>query len=279
MSRFPPLSAILVAIHVASGVGLVSLIDAGIGGMRLSMAFDALVYADAALVGIWAGLGRHSKTAGFLGVGGTMLAMAALILGSLWHSISGPLGPGNDIWVTIWLLLFQLALAMLSMAVVVAALIWLRQRSIELRLDPLADASQNLPPVRFSLRQLLLLMAVAGVLLKLGPVARAYFNDYRSYISSVVALSAGGVCLGSVGLAALWAVFGGAPSASRIAVACLIAAVLGLFPPYYFPELLSDNFLASISITMMEALIVIGTLAVVRSSGYRLLSSPQRRSR
>jgi hypothetical protein len=243
------------------------------------MAFDALVYADASLVGMWAGLGRHSKAAGFFGVGGTVIAIAALVLGSLWHSISGPVGPGNDVWVTVWLLMFQLALAMLSMAVVVAAILWLRQRGIELRFDPPADADRDLPPVRFSLRQLFLLMVVTGVLLQLGPVARTYLNDYRSYLSSVVAVTAGSVCLGSVGLAALWAVFGGGPSAGRIAVACLIAAVLGLFPPYYFPELLSDNFLASISITVMEGLIVISTLAIIRSCGYRLLSSPQRRSR
>jgi hypothetical protein len=112
MQRFP--SVIVVAIHVAAGVGLVWLIDAGVGGTRLSMAFDALVYADASLVGMWAGLGRHSKAAGFFGVGGTVAAMAALVLGSLWHSISGLVGPGNDVWVTVWLLMFQLALAMLS---------------------------------------------------------------------------------------------------------------------------------------------------------------------
>jgi hypothetical protein len=32
---------------------------------------------------------------------------------------------------------------------------------------------------------------VTGVLLQLGPVARAYLNDYRSYLSSVVAVTAG----------------------------------------------------------------------------------------
>jgi MFS family permease len=251
----------------------------GRGRDGLETVFDALVYADAALVGIWAGLGRHSKAVGFLGVGGTALVIAGLVLASLWHSISGPMGPGNDVWVTIWLLLFQLALATFCIAVVIAALLWLRQRGMELRQDLRSDTGGDLPAIRFSLRQLFLLMVVTGVLLRLGPVARVYFNDYRSYVSSVVVLVAGGVCLGSVGLAGLWAVFGGAPSAGRVAVACLVAAVLGLFPPYYFPELLSSNFLASIGITTMEAAIVILTLAVVRARGYRLLSSPQRRSR
>lgn len=270
MPRSAPVPLILVAAHLAAGGVLVWLIDAGIGGVSLQIIFDALIYADATLVGFWAGLGRHSKAAGYLGVGAAVLAMAAFVFGALWHSISGPLGPGNDIWVTLWLWLFQLALTTLSMAVVMAALVWLRRRGVELRLDSPADASDELPPIRFSLRQLFLLTLVAGVMLKLGPVARAHLNDYRSYLSSVVALATGGVCLGGVGLAGLWAIFGGRASAARLAVACLIAAVLGLFPPYYFPALHGDDFLGTVAVTITQLVIVISTLAILRARGYRL---------
>jgi hypothetical protein len=260
----------LIIVHATSAVALVWLINSGRGGAVSQIAFDALIYADATLIGMWAGWGRHSKAAGFAGVGATTAAMASLVLGSLWHSISGPMGPGNDVWVTVWLFLFQLALALLSMAVVVAAIVSLRKRRIELAVASVSDSGREPGPVHFSLRQLLLLMVAVGVLLKLGPLARAYLNDYRSYLASVVALGSGGVCLGAVGLAGMWAVFGGPPSFIRTPAALVVAAVLGLFPPYYFPELLSGDFAASVAITSLESAIVIGTLSMVRACGYRL---------
>ncbi|HVA51222.1 MAG TPA: hypothetical protein VNH11_33075 [Pirellulales bacterium] len=261
---------LLAAAHLAAAVVLVWLIDSG-GGPPLEAAFDALVYADAALVGIWTGWGRHSKATGFLGVGLATLTAAVCSWGSLRHTLGALTGPGNDMWVITWLVLFAVGLSLLTMAMVVAVLLYLRQRGIDLCLGEPPNATGELPPVRFSLRQMFLLMAVTGILLKLGPVANAYLNDYRSYLCSTVALLSGGVCLGSVALVAAWAVFGGPPSAGRIVTALALAAVFGLFPPYYFPYLLSDNFAASVAVTCLESLVVMASLAVVRASGYRLV--------
>lgn len=243
------------------------------GGVPLATVFDALVYAGAALIGMWAGLGSHSKRAGCAGVGASMALIAALVSGSLYHSISGPMGPGNDIWVTIWLVLFQLALATLSMAVVVAATLWLRGRQMVLVVEPVA-ATRKLDPVHFSLRELFLLMVAVGVMLKLGPVTRAFLDDYRSYLSSLVALASGGMVLGAVGLAGLWAIFGGPVSVVRIAAAIVLAAALGFLPPYYFPALLTDDVIASVAATTLECLFVMAILAIVRAAGFRLVRRP-----
>jgi hypothetical protein len=261
---------LLPGLHLVGASLVACLIHFDVGGVPVAVVFDSLVYAGAALVGMWAGLGRHSKIAGFAGVGASLLAIVALVGGSLWHSISGPLGPGNDFWVTVWLVLFQLALATLSMAIVVAAMVGLRQQGVVLAAEP-ASIGHELPPVRFSVRQLLLSMVIVGVMLKLGPITRTMFDDYRSYLSSVVALGSGGMVLGAVALAGLWGIFGGPPSIVRIVAALVVAGTLGLLPPYYFPELLTDEVGASVAATILESLLVMATLAAVRVGGYRLV--------
>jgi hypothetical protein len=287
------------ALYVAGASAVACLIHFDIGGRPMAVVFDALVCAGAVLVGLWAGLGQHSKIVGFVGVGASMVLLAALVFGSHWHGVSAPLGPGNDVWVTLWLVLVQLALAVLSMAVTIAAMLWLRQRGVVLVAQPvgslpnkrdrhlatseggdLSSSSEpavvfqqnreanELDPIHFSLRQLFLLMAAVGIMLKLGPVTRAFLDDYRSYLSSVVAVASGSVVLGAVGLAAFWAVFGGATSAGRIGFAILLAAALGFLPPYYFPQLLTDDVAASVVATTLEALFVMAILAPARAGGY-----------
>lgn len=260
-------------LYVAGATAVACLIHFDVGSPPVAVTFESLIYAGAVLVGYWAGLGRHSKIAGFGGVGASLALLAALVFGSRWHGISGPMGPGNDLWVTIWLVLVQLALAVLSMAVTIAAMLWLRQRGVVLAVlaaEPIGT-TEAINPIHFSLRQLFLLMVVVGVMLKLGPVTQAFLDDYRSYLSSVVAVASGSMVLGAVGLAGFWAIFGGAMSAARIGVAILLAAALGTLPPYYFPQLLTDDVAASVAATILEALFVIAILAAARAAGYRLV--------
>ncbi len=143
MSGFFPKQGLLLwllaTLYLAVASALAVLIHFEKGGVTAAIAFDALIYAAAALVGMWAGLARHSKRAGFAGVGAFMALIAVLVSGSLWHSMSGPMGPGNDFWTTVWLVLFQLALATLSMAIVVAAMLALRRRGVWLVAEPAID--------------------------------------------------------------------------------------------------------------------------------------------
>lgn len=268
----PP--SVLAGLYVVGASGLAGIIHLEIGGRPAVVAFDAVIYAGAVLVGLWAGLGRHSKTMGFAGVGASLVLVATLVLASLWHRISGPMGPGNDLWVTTWLVLLQLALAVLSMAVVIGAMLWLRDRGVVLVNEPLSEVGE-LEPFHFSLWQLFVLMAAVGVTIKLGPVARAFLDDYRSYLSSLIAVAMGGLVLGAVGLAALWAVFGGGMAAARIIGAIAIAAALGFLPPHYFPALLTDDVGGSIATTSLESFVVMAMLAVVRAGGYRLIRRTQ----
>lgn len=260
----------LAALHLAAGATLAWSIDAGIGSPVVEVLLDALVYADAGLLAAWAGLGRHSKWAGFFGVGLGMACLAGLAAWALRHSMSGLAGPGNDFWTTVWLWLFQLALALLSMAVVLAVLLRLRQRGFVLQRIRPAEAIAQSPEVQFSLRQLMLLVFIVAALVKLGPVMRAHLNDYRSYVSSVVALSLGALCLGTTTLIGLWAALGRRATVGRAAVALTLAASFGLLPPYYFPDLFSGDFAASVAAFVAAELITLGSLQPVRWLGFRL---------
>ena len=266
--QFAPL--MLVVSHFAAGASLAWLIDRGIGSPVTEALLDALVYADAGLLAVWAGSGRHSKWVGFTGVGLGMAGLSALVAWALRHGMSGLTGPGNDVWTTVWLWLFQLALAMLAMAVVLAVLLWLRQRGIALhnvaREQRLVDADE----IQFSLRQLMLLVVLVAVLVKLGPLMRANLNDYRSYLSSVVALSLGALCLGAATLIGVWATLGRRATVFRAVVAIALAGSFGLLPPYYFPELFSDDFLASVAVFAAAETVTIGSLQLVRNLGFRV---------
>lgn len=260
----------LAALHLAAGVTLAWCIDAGLGSPVAERLLDALVYADAGLLAVWAGLGRHSKWAGFFGVGLGMACLAGFVAWALRHSMSGLAGPGNDFWTTVWLWLFQLALALLSMAVVLAVLLRLRQRRFVLQRIRPAEAIAQSAEVQFSLRQLMLLVFIVAALVKLGPLMRAHLNDYRSYVSSVVALSLGALCLGTTTLIGLWAALGRHATVGRAAVALALAAAFGLLPRYYFPDLFSGDFLASIAVFVTVEAITIGSFQIVRWHGFQL---------
>lgn len=260
----------LAALHLAAGAMLAWSIDAGVGSPVVEVLLDALVYADAGLLAVWAGLGRHSKWAGFFGVGLGMACLAGFVAWALRHSMSGLTGPGNDFWTTVWLWLFQLALALLSMAVVLAVLLRLRQRGFVLQRARRAEAIVQSSEIQFSLRQLMLLVFFVAALVKLGPLMRAHLNDYRSYVSSVVALSLGAICLGTTTLIGLWAALGQHATVGRVVVALGLAALFGLLPPYYFPDLFSGDFAASVAVFATVGAITVGSLLAVRWLGFRL---------
>lgn len=264
----------LVGLHAVAGIALAWWIDAGIGSPMAEALLDALIYADAGLLALWAGLGRHSKRKGFAGVGLGMTFLAALVAWALRHGMSGVMGPGNDLWTTVWLWLFQLALGFLAMSVVLAVLSWLRGRGTRLTQIVPGQTVAEPAEIQFSLRQLMLLVLLVAVLVRAGPLVRAYLNDYRSYLSSLLAMSLGGLCLGTATLIAMWATLGRRATVLRAAVALALAGSFGLLPPYYFPELFSDKFVASIAVFLAAELLMIASLQVVRWRKYRLTCVP-----
>ncbi|HVW36356.1 MAG TPA: hypothetical protein VHB99_03590, partial [Pirellulales bacterium] len=99
---------------------------------------------------------------------------------------------------------------------------------------------------------------------------RAKLNDYNSSAAMLLAVACWSVCFAAVGLAGVWAVLSRRLSAARFAITFSLAGGLSLLPPYYFPILLTDDFIRSAIALLGATAIVVGSLLAVRRSGYRL---------
>ncbi|HEV3003909.1 MAG TPA: hypothetical protein VGX78_05580 [Pirellulales bacterium] len=270
MPRLVATLVVLAAVHALLGFGAAACVEHGWHSRAAQVVFDAVCFADAGLLGVWAGLGRHSKAAGFAGAGLGLIYLGALAAVGLRPSLDGRIGHADDIYVIVWVWLLLLALALATIATIVAASMALRRKNIRLVRYNSQDGT-NFETLQFSILQLMILVFVVAVLVKLGPFAQTYLNDYHSYVSSLVAVVTGGVSFGGVAtVAACAALATRRPGTCSLAAIALSAAV-GLLPPYYFPRFLTDDFVATLATTALEATIVAGTLLVMRRFGFRLV--------
>lgn len=258
----------LAGLHVLAGGAAAACLLLGVFATAAEACLDALLGAELALLGIWAGLGEHSKAAGFAGVAAGTGYFSLLEMLAVWPVALG--AAPYDGYVVLWYLMFFLALALLTLTAMVAASVWLRRRGVRLRRTIGAPEAADSDDVQFSMRQLMLLVFVVAVLVRLGPGVRARLNDYNSSAAMLLAVSCWSVCFAAVGLSSLWAVLSRRLSAARFAIALCLAGGLSLLPPYYFPKLLTDDFIRSAAVILGAAAIVMGSLLAVRRYGYRL---------
>jgi hypothetical protein len=134
----------------------------------------------------------------------------------------------------------------------------------------------NTPDSRFqfSIRQLLILTTAIACITSLGKWLGPHMTPRADF--SLVALI--GFVLAAVGLISVWPVLGTRQPILPSTMAVVIAAGIGfclamMFPPVAAVELLW------ITITSIEALSLIVSLLVVRSSGHRLVRLPTGNSR
>ena len=271
----PSLSGFLIALavlHAALGFGAAACVEFGWRHQAAQVVFDAMFFADTGLLGAWAGLGRHSRKMGFIGVSLGLIYLGTLAAVGLRRSPYGRVGAADDDYVVAWIWLLLLALAMVTIAVMMAAALALRQRKIRLvRYGTDSRGIQEGDPLQFSILQLMLLVFVVAVLVKLGPFARAHLDDYQSYVSSLVVVAAGGLCFGGVAFLASWAALATRRPVIGSLAAVALAAPIGLVPPYYFPQFFPLDFAGTAATTALQAVVVAGTLLAVRTCGYRLV--------
>ncbi|HXT57149.1 MAG TPA: hypothetical protein VN699_00875 [Pirellulales bacterium] len=263
----------LAAIHVVAGLGAAWLVVRGSVPEASATFLDALLGAELGMLGVWAGFGEHSKAAGFVGVAAGTTYVSILEMAEAWPAVAAT---GADAYVVLWYLMFYLALALLALSGIVATAVVLRRRGVRLRREPIGTEGLAGEDVQFSMRQLMLLVFVVAVLVRLGPTVQAKFNSYFSAVSMLLAIACWGACFATVALAGLWAALGGRLSAARICMAGGLAGGLSLLPPYYFPELLTDDFARSAVVLVGALGIEIGSLLVIRGCGYRLAANAAR---
>jgi hypothetical protein len=176
------------------------------------------------------------------------------------------------IWVgtNYFLILLLIALTVVPIIVVLSCLRNSRRR---LRLVDLASTAPASEGIQFSIRHLLLATAIVAVVLGIGRGVRTITDTQWV---NVVAVAIFPPCFIMVELATLWASLGIGRPIPRLAVVIPTAFVVGAVPAFYLPgppTQESWQYFIWPAIVGLQALITAGSLLVVRSCGWRLVSS------
>jgi hypothetical protein len=155
--------------------------------------------------------------------------------------------------------------------VLAGILAFVRRKKAHLQHFP-GQPPQSIPEgLRFSIRGLMAFTLVFAVLVAGVKGLREHsLNSSRiSEIAYILALWS--VFFVVTGLAAIWAALGRTQPFVRCTVVLTISVVLGGLFPYGFNAKTMDSFIYIISIMVLQAVILLASLLVVRSCGYRFV--------
>jgi hypothetical protein len=131
--------------------------------------------------------------------------------------------------------------------------------------------------LQLSIRHLLGCTALVAVLLTIGRGIRAITTEHRAvFIGLILVPAVIGTAAMGVALTSLWASLGTGRPSQRLLVVFVVAALVGPMQPYYLAPMGLQNgaeFIAWTVMSTMIAVIINGSLLVVRSGGYRLVRS------
>jgi hypothetical protein len=210
--------------------------------------FFALIFAQVALVALWAGLGRARLW--------IRLPVAAAAVGYLGTVLGvGLSGVGIETYTVT-------ALAGCLMWAVTMAVRRFRARLV------LAEAGCPVPEgLQFTIRHLFILTGLVACLVAGGRMAAPDFPATRLLLLLVI-IALVGVSFAAVGLAAMWAMLGERRPWLRCIATVLIAAGFALLLKFVHPSQMHEW----VCILIMEAIWLLLSLYVVRRCGYRLVS-------
>ena len=250
----------LVGVHVACD--LIALVLAGLlrhFGPAI-VVFAALLSAQVCLLGIWAGLGNLRwplRTAGvFSGLG----------------FIGGVAILADDMWRRNWGSLLTLIGLILAATVVVALFlvvlrVWFLRVAFLEPSGPVALAEG----LQFRIRDLLVLTAVVALLLGLGRIVHWTSGPRGVNSSELLAMAVMVLGVVSVALLTLWTGLGMGKPGPRLLILLPFCVATGAFIPYIQSGSPWWRYVVWIGLTVVEALLVVTSLWVVRSCGYRLV--------
>jgi hypothetical protein len=242
MSHRSRLLAALLAVHVA-GVILAAICSADVVAVSSHLLL-AVVFCQTSMVGMWAGLANFNAYGRLLG-----LAVGCVVL---WAILGWGIGdPGPEVFVLV-------AVA----AGVVALAAWL-VRLFKARLG-LAGEQAAREGLQFTIRHLLLLTFAIACLLTVGRVLAPFVRGVDMMASLVVL----GLCFAAVALAAMWAMLGLGRPLLRLVPVIGVAGASGYIGYIALDE---GDGLFWITLPVLQAALLLASLAVIRKCGYRLL--------
>jgi hypothetical protein len=243
---------LLIVLHLV-GVPYLSHLSAGHYWPHLSaVAAHAAQGADAALVGLWAALGRTPIWLRF--------PVAIVALTGLWLSMA--LDPNSSSTVAMrWNLLYA-CLPAIAVFGAIRCFRWQNKRVYVYR-----DMQS---PERFQLtiKQLLILTTAVAVVFAIG--RGLYVSNHTGGIGYMFARPiVTSSCSAAVGLAVFWAALGIGRPLWRLLLVVPASGLVGFVPPLYHPWV-APVAIDWVRMMWIEAAITAATLLVVRSCGWRL---------
>jgi hypothetical protein len=242
----------LLIAHVVSGLVCLGLVVSTLAGTNPGMTslalipFYGIVFCDVILLGIWAAMSKMAWWLSLIGLVAGSVYLDGLLLVAGVSSYHLPVASIASLVSTVLLLLA-----------------W-RPRVQLIRNSPTPSPGEGL---RFSIRGLMLLTLVAALLI----FGSEGLGD--SYLAILVAWIS---CFVVVGLASPWAALGlGHPYLKCLVVLAISAAIGALFIfRIYRADIPRILYLHVYSAFLLHAALLIGSLLVVRSCGYRLAEKP-----
>lgn len=137
------------------------------------------------------------------------------------------------------------------------------------RLSWFADppSAPSLEGLRFSVRHMLLLTLVVGVLLSLRRILQT-LDD--TLLERLVVLAVIGICFVVVGLTSVWACLGVGGPIARLFLLLLVSAAASLVFFYCFWDD-ATGLIPAFAVTTLQTFLVAGSLLIARACGYRLV--------
>jgi len=236
--------AVFVAVHIL--VGIVAAFFAGDHPDFLFACFIALVFCQTSLVGMWSGLAVVHWAWRLLGV----------LVGSIYLFFLFGMGIDalhENIFFLVMLSTFAVAGGTWGVRLLKSTVIRLY--------DPNQIATKE--NLQFTIWQLMMFTFAIACLLTIGKQLVPFFDDifFWDFLASL------SLCFITVALTSIWAMLGTGSPILRSIIVLTIAAISGGALGFFY----ENDFFFWTSIMIMQALLLIGSLGVLRYLGYRLL--------
>jgi hypothetical protein len=249
---------VLVLAHIAIGLaagGLATWFRRPPGVDLAIAVFVGIVFSQTSLLGIWGGLGTNPWWSRLIGVV-VGVGSLGLLLGV---GVGERASEENYFIVSV------------ATALIIGVLLVVRCFRVRICVATVDQAAAR--RIQFTIRQLLVLTFAVACLVSLGK----WLAPHLLNVNEPLMLTLIGLILATVGLLSVWPALGARHPVLPSLILTVVAAGVGFCFAQFLPGPPGDVASFWMTITSVEALVLVASLVVVRSWGYRLVRLPSDR--
>ncbi len=225
--------------------------------------------AQACLIGVWMGMGRSGALRKCFVAGFGILLLGATVAFAQWSSFGGQAN------MLVFMPMCTVLMATLAVATAVFLIVARKWKNAAL-VSRWQSGQNQAEAFQFGVRHLLVVTFVVATLLGLRGAASQVLLDSGEVVRSILVLLFLGVALGIPSVAIVWATLGTKRPHERLVVAMALALLVATLLPIYMGEDWrgQDFWKSALTMLVMFAVIII-SLLMTRSAGYRLVQDPE----